>query len=101
MVATKFMATRLAFLLLLFTSLPAFHECSRSSSIHGNELDPGSKITLGPCSHRPCPTSGPASGDGIFRSCWCCISRKSECYTVRADCEKNCPLGPPPDLPFP
>ncbi|MBA0572972.1 hypothetical protein Golob_000272, partial [Gossypium lobatum] len=40
---------------------------SRSSSIHGNKLDPGSKITLGPCSHRPCPTSGPASSDGFQR----------------------------------
>ncbi|GMJ04530.1 hypothetical protein like AT4G15953 [Hibiscus trionum] len=78
------MAFRLAFLFLVFTSLLAFHECSRSSRIElDRNVTAGSKITLSPCAHNFFdPTK------------WCCISLKSNpCFPSQQECLANCPPG--------
>ncbi|XVE86596.1 hypothetical protein DITRI_Ditri18aG0046200 [Diplodiscus trichospermus] len=95
MVATKLMAGRVAFLLLVFSTLLASQECSRSS-VHRDELDlsvpVSNKIVLGPCSHASC----------LWKFCWCCISGKPPlCYVTKEECEHDCQLGPPRDLGMP
>ncbi|XVE74556.1 hypothetical protein DITRI_Ditri12bG0026500 [Diplodiscus trichospermus] len=97
------MAVRVTFLLLVFTSLLASHECSRSS-IHGNELgfsaSASNKIVLRPCSHDTCSGQTQTKLDvSLLKRCWCCISAKRPlCYATRADCEANCQFEPPRDL---
>uniref|UniRef100_A0ABR2EWP4 Uncharacterized protein n=1 Tax=Hibiscus sabdariffa TaxID=183260 RepID=A0ABR2EWP4_9ROSI len=80
------MAVQLTFLLLVFASLLAFHECNRGIGININDdkidrnVTADSKISLSPCSHT------------AFISGWCCITLHPPlCWDTKALCLANCP----------
>ncbi|GMI87488.1 hypothetical protein HRI_002418100 [Hibiscus trionum] len=84
------MAVRSTFLLLVFASLLAFNECSRSIGIGigDNELDrnatAGSKITLSKCIKS-------------YFGKWCCLLvEQDSCFRRESKCLSYCPDLPPP-----